>query len=218
MNGLRRLGLGVFALCGLAVFGFLGLSVYGSTSLAVLALLDEGWCLAVLAACSGVCVLGFLVCLGRALFVRKVRAVEVVSLEGGQISVTKDAIAAQARHIVEADGTCRAARVSVEAKARGNVRVAVRVAPRGAVDVVAKGAELHAELLDGLALVCGDTVRNVRLEFVEPDAGAAVPAADSADETAPAAGAAAGRQRVSAGAAGEIRVAVPAQSGIEGGE
>ena len=36
--------------------------------------------------------------------------------------------------------------------------------------MVLKGAELHAELIDGLAAVCGDTVEDVSLEFVEPEA------------------------------------------------
>ena len=45
----------------------------------------------------------------------------------------------------------------------------MRVLPRQTVDVVAKGAELHTELVDGLAAVCGDTVENVSLEFVEPE-------------------------------------------------
>ena len=92
-----------------------------------------------------------MVLLVRALVVRKVRTIEVASVDGGVISVTRDAIAAQASHIVEADGTCSAARVIVDARARGHVRVHVRV------------------LLHGLAKVCGDKVEDVSLEFVEPE-------------------------------------------------
>ena len=49
------------------------------------------------------------------------------------------------------------------------MRVHVRVLPHESVDVVAKGAELHEDLLHGLAKVCGDKVEDVSLEFVEPE-------------------------------------------------
>ena len=49
------------------------------------------------------------------------------------------------------------------------MRVHVRVLPHETVDVVAKGAELHEELIEGLAAVCGSTVEDVSLEFIEPE-------------------------------------------------
>ena len=98
-------------------------------------------------------------------------------------SVTRDAIAPQASHIVEADGTLTAARVRVDAKARGHVRVHVRVLPHETVDVVAKGAELHEDLMDGLAIVCGDKVEDVSLEFVEPESVTLAGADDDAEAT-----------------------------------
>ena len=61
--------------------------------------------------------------------------------------------------------------------------------PHETVDVVAKGAELHEELIDGLAAVCGDKVEDVSLEFVEPESVtlAAAPE-DEAGQAAPEAG------------------------------
>lgn len=170
MRGLKRLGTVIFVLADLFALAALTLTWYGPWTDAATALLYlEPYAIAVLA-CLAVSALGLVVLLARALFGgRRVRTVEVATVDGGVISVTRDAIAAQASHIVEADGTCAAARVRVDAKPRGHVRVHVRVLPHQTVDVVAKGAELHTELVDGLAAVCGDTVENVSLEFVEPE-------------------------------------------------
>lgn len=170
MRGLKRLCTVIFVLATVFALAALTLTWYGPwTDEATALLYLEPYALAVLA-CLIVSGVGLLVLLGRALFAgKRVRTVEVATVDGGVISVTRDAIAAQASHIVEADGTCVAARVHVDAKPRGHVRVHVRVLPRQTVDVVAKGAELHAELVDGLAAVCGDTVENVSLEFVEPE-------------------------------------------------
>ena len=170
MSGLKRLCTAVFALaCAFALAAF-ALTWYGPWTAEVSALFVlEPFSVAVLA-CLAISALGLLVLLGRALFARRaVRTVEIATVDGGVISVTRDAIAAQASHIVEADGTCAAARVRVDAKARGHIRVHVRVLPHETVDVVAKGAELHEELMDGLAAVCGDKVEDVSLEFVEPE-------------------------------------------------
>lgn len=171
MRGLKRLCTVIFVLADLFVIAALALTWYGPWTDAATALLYlEPYALAVLI-CMVVSGLGLLVLLVRAIFGgRRVRTVEVATVDGGVISVTRDAIAAQASHIVEADGTCLADRVRVDAKPRGHVRVHVRVLPRKTVDVVAKGAELHEELVEGLAAVCGDTVENVSLEFVEPEA------------------------------------------------
>ena len=104
----------------------------------------------------------------QGLFARKTRTVQVATVDGGAITVTREAIASQAEHIVEADGTCTASRIHVDAKPRGHVRVAVRVLPHETTDVVVKGAQLHEELMQGLSAVCGNTVEDVSLEFVEP--------------------------------------------------
>ena len=169
MNGFKRLCMVLFTLANLFVLAALALTWYGPWTLEASALLNlEPYSIAILA-CLAVSAFGLVVLLVRALVVRKVRTIEVASVDGGVISVTRDAIAAQATHIVEADGTCSAARVIVDARARGHVRVHVRVLPHESVDVVAKGAELHEDLLHGLAKVCGDKVEDVSLEFVEPE-------------------------------------------------
>lgn len=170
MSGLKRLCMVVFVLACALSLASLGLTWFGPWTRQASALFGAEPYVLFVMGCLAVSALGLLVLLCRALFSRRaVRTIEIVSVEGGSISVTRDAIAAQATHIVEADGTCAASRVRVDAKARGHIRVLVRVLPHETVDVVAKGVELHEELVDGLAAVCGDKVEDVSLEFVEPE-------------------------------------------------
>lgn len=192
MNGLKRLCMVLFVLADLFALAAFALTWYGPWTAQASALFNlEHYSIAVLA-CLGVAGLGLLVLLCRALFARrKVRTVEVATVDGGVISVTRDAIAAQASHIVEADGTCTADRVVVDAKPRGHVRVHVRVLPHETVDVVVKGAELHEELVEGLAAVCGDKIEDVSLEFIEPESVTVSVADDegrAADEASPSSG------------------------------
>ncbi len=189
MSVFKRLCAIVFVLADLAALAALALTWYGPWTSAASALFAVGEYSLAVVACLAISAFGLLVLLLRALFSRRtVRTVEIATVDGGVISVTRDAIAAQASHIVEADGTCAAARVRVDAKARGHVRVHVRVLPHETVDVVAKGAELHEELIDGLAAVCGDKVEDVSLEFVEPESVtlASAPEDEAGAEAAPA--------------------------------
>ena len=170
MSVFKRLCAIVFVLADLAALAALALTWYGPWTSAASALFAVGEYSLAVVACLAISAFGLLVLLLRALFSRRtVRTVEIATVDGGVISVTRDAIAAQASHIVEADGTCSASRVRVDARARGHVRVHVRVLPHETVDVVAKGAELHEELIEGLAAVCGSTVEDVSLEFIEPE-------------------------------------------------
>lgn len=196
MGGFKRLCLAVWALAGIFTLLALGLTWVGPwTNVASALMVINGYWMA-LEVCFCITAVGLVVTLLRALFSRRVKTVEVTTVDGGVISVTRAAIASQASHIVEADGSCVAARVSVSAKPRGHVRVHVRVLPHESVDVVEKGAELHEELCLGLAAVCGDKLEDVSLEFVEPEAVTTAvqtaPAEYEADEAvADAAGAAA---------------------------
>ena len=184
MSGLKRLCMVLYVLASAFALAALALTWFGPwTDEASVLLNIEPYAIA-LFACLVVAALGLVVLLARALFARRtVRTVEIATVDGGVISVTRDAIAAQASHIVEADGSCTAARVRVDAKARGHIRVHVRVLPHETVDVVSKGAELHEELIDGLAAVCGDKVEDVSLEFVEPES-VTIAAAEDGDGAA----------------------------------
>ena len=170
MGGFKRLCLAVWSLAGMFTLAALGLTWVGPWTKVASALMviDAYWM--ALEVCFCLTAVGLVACLLRVLFSRRVKTVEVTTVDGGVISVTREAIASQAKHIVESDGSCAASRVSVSAKPRGHVRVHVRVLPHESVDVVEKGAELHEELVVGLAAVCGDKLEDVSLEFVEPEA------------------------------------------------
>ena len=206
MNGLKRLCSVVFVLADAFVVTVLALTWFGPWTKETSALFILEPFVIALMVCMAVSALGLLVILGRALFARRtVRTVEIATVDGGVISVTRDAIAAQASHIVEADGTCTAARVRVDAKQRGHIRVHVRVLPHETVDVVLKGAELHEELIDGLAAVCGDKVEDVSLEFIEPES---VKVASPDDDEVEVGTAAAGTAAPSSDSTSEITVSM----------
>ncbi len=170
MSGFKRLCKVVFALSGFFTLAALGLTWMGPWRdvASAMMVVDAYWY--AIQVCGAINILGLVIQLFSGLFSRKVRTVQVATVDGGAITVTREAIASQATHIVEADGTCTAAKVHVDAKPRGHVRVHVRVLPHESLDVVVKGAQLHEELLQGLAGVCGNTVEDVSLEFVEPQA------------------------------------------------
>lgn len=170
MSGFKRFCMGVFSLVGLFATAACALTIFGPWRDQAMTLFVINEYARAVEVCLIVLAVGLLVMLLRAIFSRQVKVVQISTVDGGTISVTRDAIAAQATHIVEKDGTCSADKVRVKAKKRGNVRVYVRVLPHATVDVVAKGSQLHADLEEGLRAVCGDKVRDVSLEFVEPEA------------------------------------------------
>ena len=186
MGGFKRFCMFVFGLAGLLGVIALSLTWVGPWTSQASALMSLEYYFYAVEVCVAIALVIMLVVLLRAIFARSVRTIEVTTVNGGTISVSRDAIASQATHIVEADGTCSADRVDVKAKKSGHVRVHVRVLPHETVDVVAKGAELHDSLVRGLASVCGDKVDRVSLEFIEPESvTVATPASATGSEPLP---------------------------------
>ena len=186
MGGFKRFCMFVFGLAGLLGVIALALTWVGPWTSQASALMSLEYYFYAVEVCVAIALVIMLVVLLRAIFARSVRTIEVTTVNGGTISVSRDAIASQATHIVEADGTCTADRVDVKAKKSGHVRVHVRVLPHETVDVVAKGAELHDELMRGLASVCGDKIDRVSLEFIEPESvTVATPASATESEPLP---------------------------------
>lgn len=111
---------------------------------------------------------------------KKAQTIELSDGEGGQISITRDAIASQARYIVETDGSCEAAKVAVFAEKHGLVSVDVTIRPHYTVSAVEKGAELKEELREGLTRLCGDRLGNISLEFLAPEEPSALQDAEPA--------------------------------------
>lgn len=168
MGVFRRLCLLVFGLAGLVCLAALVLPALGLYQREINTILADPIFANILLGCAAVAALGLLFCMLKAIFTpRNYRSVIVSSANGDTIQVTRDAIKAQAAHIVERDGTLTARHVNVRAKKRGKVRVFVRVRPNVTINVVERGAELHDELMEGLAEICGNTVTHVGIEFVD---------------------------------------------------
>lgn len=166
MGFFKRLCLFVFGLAGLLALTALVLPWFGPWTSEATALLGVDEYYIAVEALVLVTALGCLVCLLWSIFKRNRKTVIVAKEGGDQITVTRDAIASQATHVIEEDGAYVAKRVSVWAKKRGHVRVAARVQPQMTVDTVAAGRDLHDRLVAGLTTVCGDNVDSVDLEFL----------------------------------------------------
>jgi len=191
MNGFKRLCLFIFSLAGMLVLASLVLPWVGPWQRQAAGLITGNrtyfFVLEVLV-CLVAC--GFVIMLFRSLFSRaNKKIILVTSVDGGRITVSRDAIASQAAHIIEEDGTCTAVKVDVDARRRRNIKVYARVLPGTSVDVISKGNELHSRLATGLAAVCGDSISSISIEFEEPEevttAVAPAPAPASALDTAP---------------------------------
>jgi hypothetical protein len=165
----------VFAVAGIVCLAALALPWYGPVGHEATAMLTIDWYYIAVEVTIAITLVGLLVVLIRALVTPKVDSIIIDNLEGGQITVSRDAIASQASHIVEADGTCQADDVEVRAKKKGDIRVKVRVLPYSTVDVTAKASELHDALTTGLAALCADKLKSVSLEFLEPQTPTDVP-------------------------------------------
>ncbi len=170
MSWFKRLCLFVFGVSGILALGSIVLTQVGPWIPHFRGMLELQWFYIALEVL--VCVTGFglLTCVLVSLFSpRNPKETVVAEVDGGQITVTRAAIAKQAKHVVEADGTCVAAWVGVRVRKRGHVRVSVRVRPRKPIDVIRRGEELYAELAEGLSYVCGDSVQSIDIVFAEPD-------------------------------------------------
>lgn len=170
MSGLRRFCLIVFALAGMSCLCALALPWIGPYQREAAALMDNDYYYYAMQVVLAITALGILVALLRALFTpRKRKTVLVDAMGRDSITVTTNAISSQAMHVVEEDGNFVAEKVRVHAKKRGKVGVDVRVRPRRTVSVAEEGRRLHDDLVEGLAVVCGQQVGAVNLEFVDAE-------------------------------------------------
>lgn len=186
MGGFRRFVLFVFALAGIVCLAALAIQWFGL--LDVESLLGDAYSgyVAAVNVCLGMTAAWLVFELGRALFSGRSDAVLVTSIDGGEISVTKRAVASQASRIVEAAHIGVARSVDVRAGKRGPVRVRVKIAPCAPVDVTRVAPKLHDQLVSGLSAMCGDCLGPVSVEFLEAqqaDSAALTQEADYGDET-----------------------------------
>lgn len=169
MGWFKRLCLFVYGLAGILALLALSLPWVGPYTQQATDLIYVPEYFRVLEVLVGITGVGCLICFLRSIFTPRNYKNIIISSDGGdQITVTRSAIASQAEHIVERDGSCVAGTVRVRAKKRGSIRVFVRVTPKRPLDVVEKGEQLHAELDEGLAKIAADKIKSVNLEFTDP--------------------------------------------------
>ena len=168
MSGFKRFCYILYVLASTFVFLALALTWFGPWTHQATNLLFTKPYLIALNACAAISIFGLVVVLFRALFIRKTVKLTVATVEGGTISVTKDAISSQAAHIIEEDGTCLAHRVNVQISKNNSVAVQIDILPKEPVDVTAKGSEFYNALQSGLAIVCGPCVSSINLSFIKP--------------------------------------------------
>lgn len=168
MSGFKRFCYILYVFASAFVFLALALTWFGPWTYQATNLLFTKPYLIVLNACAAISIFGLVVILFRALFIRKTVKLTVATVEGGTISVTKDAISSQAAHIIEEDGTCLAHRVNVQISKNNSVAVQIDILPKEPVDVTVKGPELYSALQTGLAIVCGPCVSSINLSFIKP--------------------------------------------------
>ncbi len=243
MSSFKRFCMFLFGLSGLVCFIVLALSQYGIAVDQIAIALAIPWVFVTFQVCLGITVCGLIFFFFGALFApRSHRSVVISSVGDDEIQVTRNAIKAQAVHIIERDGSMVAKNVTVHAKRQGHICVFARVQPSRPVNVVEAGERLHEDLERGLADVCGDKVESVGLEFidaasqedltdhVEPLQASTEPLQEAAPEAESATGRAAssaqgssdditvaiGRSSSSLGAAAEDKQAKPATDAGEG--
>lgn len=181
MGGFKRLCLGIYSLAGFAAIAALGLTVVGPWTEEASQLFTRDWYFYTVLVLVGILALGLLISLLRALFSRRERAIVVCEVDGDRVSVTRDAIASQASHIVANDGICIAEDVFVSVGRHGMVDVDVKVSPRSSLDIRKKGPAMHDKLVRELEALCGESLGSVSIEFLEAQQPSAV-ATDSEDD------------------------------------
>ena len=170
MNGFKRLCLFLYGLFGLCALAALFLTWVGPWTQEARAMLEVSWYYFALVTMVFITAVGLVVDILRALFTPSNTKETVIATVdgGGVITVTRNAIVAQVKNIIEEDESCKATSVRVVLHKKSYVRVRARVKPLAQLDIVSYSADLHRRLNEGLRMVCGDAVKSIDLAFVEP--------------------------------------------------
>lgn len=183
MGGFRRFVLFVFSLAGIACLLALALPWFGLFPDEIALLEEQGAYIGAVEVCLAMTAAWLVFELGRSLFSRRDNAIMVMDIDGGNITVTRSAVASQASHIVEALGLGVAKDVDVSAPKRGPVHVVVKVTPYESIDVTSEAPVLHEALVTGLTAMCGERLGAIDVEFLEPQQASSlvVPAEEDAE-------------------------------------
>ena len=172
MGGFKRIVLFLFSLAGLFALAMLALPAFGIGETEISAFLSYDAAYVALEVCLGMTAAWLVFNLLRSIFSRRPKAaISVMNIEGGAITVTRNAVASQAGHIVEALGLGIAKDVEVRASKHGIVTVDVHVMPYESVDITSEAPVLHEALVTGLSAMCGECLGDINVEFLEPQRG-----------------------------------------------
>ena len=170
MGILRRLGHILFGVMGICLLLALGMTQFGPYTHEATALLEKDWYRGTVIVLLGLVGLAFLFMLLKGLFARRrPKTVTVTRVGQDKITVTTNAISSQVTHIVESGGRNRAERVKVRVSPRGKAEIRLNVRPAYATDLTEEGVRLHEALVSGLMKLCGDSVKSIAIQFVEPE-------------------------------------------------
>lgn len=132
-----------------------------------------------LAVCGAAAAIGLLATLIRAITTPgKHKVVQLQDTGAGVITLSCDAIASQARYVVEEEGSCEVVRASARAKGRDRVSVDVQVRPYGAANVAPLGNKLYELLHERLSEFTGGALADLEIHFLPSREPRAVPAQD----------------------------------------
>lgn len=169
MNGFKRLCLFLYGLFGLCALAALFLTWVGPWTQQARAMLEVKWYYFALVVMVCITAIGLVVDILRALFTpSNTKETVIATIDGGVITVTRNAIVAQVKSVIEEDESCKATNVRVVLHKNNYVRVRARIKPLTQLDVVSYSEDLHRRLGEGLRMVCGDAVKSIDLAFVEP--------------------------------------------------
>ena len=172
MGGFKRIVLFLFSLAGLFALVMLALPAFGIGEAEISAFLSYDAAYVALEVCLGMTAAWLVFNLLRSIFSRRPKAaISVMNIEGGAITVTRNAVASQAGHIVEALGLGIAKDVEVRATKHGVVSIDVHVMPYESVDITSEAPVLHEALVTGLSAMCGECLGDINVEFLEPQRG-----------------------------------------------
>lgn len=165
MGLFKRICFLVYGLVGMYFFGVLALACCTATQPYISYALTSREMRISMVVAGCILAFGCFLMLVRALFVRNRKVVIIHKDKSSQVSVSRAAIASQAKHTIEEDGLFVVTNMLVKSGKYGHVRVSARVQPRVSCDLIQAAKQLHDALAQSLQAIVGEHVDGIKLEF-----------------------------------------------------
>lgn len=167
MGIFKRLCMLIYALTGIFFFGSLLAASYDATSTYALYVFRLSFVQQLMKIAPFIIVFGCVIMLLRAIFTRNRKVVIISKAKDNKITVSLHAIESQAKHVIEEDGRFCVVRLYVKAAKYGHIRVNARIQPEETEDLLTASDELKSKLYAGLAVIVGNHIDSVNLEFAQ---------------------------------------------------